>query len=113
MAMNLQDMLGGGGGMPMGGGPPDSIPIPGGPPGAGGGGTPGPDTPQAKARADQIAELLQQELNDENDPEDKATISKILASWHQYQGSQQKMMDQATGAGPGAKLIRKVTPTGQ
>jgi hypothetical protein len=106
----------------MGGGapPPDLSQIVGGPPpppiGAPpdtGGGIPGqPDSPDVTDLINQAADLLQQALSQEKDPEDKALIADLIAKAHKFTGSQQKLIDQAVGAGPGAKVIRKATGGG-
>jgi hypothetical protein len=96
------------------GGPPPSIQLP--PPpggmgapgqGIGGQGIPGPDSPKVADLIDQAAEMLKQALDQESDPEDKALIADLIAKAHKFTGQQQKLVDQATGAGPGAKLVRK------
>jgi hypothetical protein len=94
-------------------GPPQGGPLGGGAVGGGGagGGIPGrPDSPKIGDLVDQAAQLLQQALGLEKDPEDKAMISSIVADLHKFAGAQQKLIDQATGAGPGAKVVRKAAP---
>ena len=99
------------------GGPPPSIALPSGPGGAvgdpsGGGGKPGaPDSQSVTDKINQAADILSQALAQEKDPEDKALISEIVAKLHKFAGSQQSLVDKATGAGPGAKLVRKATPS--
>lgn len=117
---SILDMLGGGGpgGPPDAGGPPPSISLPGagGPPDAGGdtgGGNPGaPDSQSVTDLVNQAADLLSKALSQEKDAEDKAMLADLIAKAHKFTGAQQKLTDQATGAGPGAKLIRKASGGG-
>lgn len=104
-----------GAGLPPGlgaGGPPPSIQIPadagpGGPLDGGGSVPGGPDSPAVADKISQAADLLQSALDQEKDPEDKALIADLIAKAHKFLGTQQKLVDQATGAGPGVKLVRK------
>lgn len=95
-------------------GPAAGLPLPpglGG--GGGGGGVPGQaDTPQVSALINKAADILSQALGQEKDPEDKAMIADLIAKCHKFAGSQQKMIDTATGAGPGVKLLRKASGPG-
>lgn len=116
---SLLDLLGPGGPPDGGdaGGPPPSISLPGagGPPAgdSGGGGIPGaPDSQSVTDLVNQAADLLQKALSQEKDAEDKAMLADLIAKAHKFAGSQQKLLDQATGAGPGAKLVRKTTSGG-
>jgi hypothetical protein len=85
---------------------------PAGPPG-GGGGLPGrPDSPKVTDLIQQAADLLQQAIGLEKDPEDKAMLADLFAKAHKFAGSQQKLVDSAVGAGPGVKLVRKAAPGG-
>lgn len=104
-------MMGGGGGGPAPGGPPESIQIPGGAPAApqaGGGGQ-----SDAISLMQQAKELLRQALESEPDEEDKLLIEKMLTEAQQYVATQQKLIDTATGAGPGAKVMRKAAGSQQ
>jgi hypothetical protein len=87
-------------------GVPATIAIPA-PPGAGGGGVPGPDSPRVAALVDQAADLLKQALELEKDAEDKATIADMIARAHKFTGSQQKLADQALGTSPAVRAMRK------
>lgn len=44
---------------------------------------------------------------EEKDDEDLAAVAKIVADIQKLLASQQKLADQAIGAGPGAKFMRK------
>jgi hypothetical protein len=48
----------------------------------------------------------------EGDAADKAFLAKVVADLHKFLGDQQKLADQAMGAGPGAKMIRKASSPG-
>jgi hypothetical protein len=48
-------------------------------------------------------------MQEEQDPQDLAKASKLQADTHALLADQQKLVDTATGAGPGARLIRKTT----
>lgn len=102
-------MMGGGGGGPAPGGPPESIQIPGGAPQAGGGG----GQSDAISLMQQAKDLLRQALDSEPDEEDKLLIEKMLTEAQQYVATQQKLIDSATGAGPGAKVMRKAAGSQQ
>lgn len=99
----------------FGGGPPQSIsvggqgggPVSGGPMGGGGNET------EAVSLVKQAQVLLRRALEDEPDEEDKLLLEELTSSCQKYLASQQKMGDQAIGAGPGAKLVRKVTGRAQ
>lgn len=94
-------LMGGGGGMGAPAGPPPSIQIPGqGPAPESGGSDPIALVQQAK-------DLLRQALDAEPDEEDKLLLEKMLTEAQQYVATQQKIVDSATGAGPGAKVMRK------
>ena len=88
----------------VGGPPPDGGPSAGPP---GGGGQPGPDTPQVEDAVRKAIDAVQEGLDGENDPGDKAFLADIIAKLHKFLGDQQKMVDTAIGAGPGVKLLRK------
>lgn len=92
--------LGGGGGDPLaalGGGmgaPPEAAPEP-----EGGG-----------SNADnmrQVKDLLRMILENEPDEQDSLLLEKMLTEAQQYLANEEKLVDTATGAGPGAKLLRK------
>lgn len=93
-------LLGGGGGPPMGGDPM-------------GGAPPTLDIPSEESSSDpvesmrQALDLVRSAAEAEVDDEDQAALEKIGAQIAAYIGSQQKLTDTATGAGPGAKLVRK------
>lgn len=112
---SMSSMMFGGGAQ----GPAPSIQIPAGgsaqPGGAAGGGkdstyqhlidsTNDPETLVEWAR-----QAIQKAIQVEPDHEDKLLLEKLTTSAQQYLAQQQKMGDQAIGAGPGAKLVRKVT----
>lgn len=79
--------------------------APGGPPQQGGG-SQGGGNPVELLR--QALDLVRQAALAEPDDEDQANLEKIGASIAQQIATDQKLRDQATGAGPGAKLVRKV-----
>lgn len=56
----------------------------------------------------QALSLVRQAAEAEPDDEDQAALEKIGASIAQQIATDQKLRDTATGAGPGAKLVRKV-----
>lgn len=89
---------------------PDSIQIP----SQGGGGSgagratsadTGDNSDHLRAAIDSIARYLQGETDDE----DLAEGSKLLAAAQGLLAKQQQLVDKATGAGPGARLVRKAT----
>lgn len=111
----LQGATGGGGG---------DLPFPGDP----SGGATGPDStagPQADALGGKsvapppsgdpsdtlkhIIDLFNVYMQEEQDPQDLAKASKLQADTHQLLADQQKLVDTATGAGPGARMVRKAT----
>lgn len=92
----------------MMGGPPPSISLP-----AAGG------EPPAEPGSSDPAELMRKALEAtrkaavaEPDDEDQAMLEKIGADIAKYLATQQKLVDTATGAGAGEKLVRKVTRAG-
>lgn len=99
--MSIMDILGGGGGGGMGGGmgapapagPEPAIPTPGG-------------NPEETAR--KAGELIRQAIEEEVDEEDRFQLEEIASKIQKYIASQQQLADTATGAGPGAKVLRKV-----
>lgn len=100
-----------GGGLPptisLGGGPgPDSAPPV---PSAGGGGG-SEDKPLALIR--QMISLGKQYIDVEPDPEDKATMGKLIATLLAYEAKDQKENDAAMGAGPAVKALRRNTRGG-
>lgn len=88
----------GGGGAPAG--PPQSIQIPGGDSGG-----------DPTSMMEEVKSLLDRIIQVEPDHEDKLLIEKMLTEAQQYLASQQKLEDTATGVGPGAKLLRKKSPS--
>lgn len=103
------------GGM-MGGPPPDLSGLAGGPlPPAG----PTPDasvsSPPKGDASDllrQVVDILNLYLREETDDADLARASKIQAEVQALLADQVKAVDQATGAGPGARILRKAAPQG-
>lgn len=99
-----------------GGGPASQIPLPG-----GGGGDPidsgsAVTSPPAGDNSDNLRQsimLLQKYLEGETDDQDLADGAKILAQAQGLLAKQQKLVDTATGAGPGARLVRKSTASQQ
>jgi hypothetical protein len=65
----------------------------------------GTDDPQQLVR--QAKELLRRALDAEPDDEDSLLIEKMLTEAQQYLAGEQKLNDQAMGAGPGVKAVRK------
>jgi hypothetical protein len=53
--------------------------------------------------------FVQSYMEAETDDEDLAAASKILHDIQKLLASQQKLTDRATGAGPGARILRKAT----
>lgn len=98
-------MGGGGGGDPMGaqGAPPDASAPPEGPTTA----DPkqGDNLDNLRSAIDSIVSYMQ----DEPDPEDLAKANKAKQALLDLLASNQKMNDQAMGAGPGEKFVRKQT----
>lgn len=92
------------------GGPPAQITIPGDPGAAAGPGGP-PDAGGGSGDPEELVnkakDLLRQALDLEPDHEDKLLIEKMLTEAQQYLATQQKVGDQAMGAGPGVKAVRK------
>jgi hypothetical protein len=104
-----------------GGGPPSHIPIPSGPsdaagpaPDAGGDSGPGdgPDSPKVSDAVNTAIDAISGVIDLEGDAADKAFLAKVVADLHKFLGDQQKLADQAMGAGPGAKMIRKASSPG-
>jgi hypothetical protein len=94
--------MGGGGGAP----PPD--PAAGGDP-LGGASVAPPAAGDASDTLKQIIDLFNIYMQEEQDPQDLATASKLQADTHKLLADQQKLVDTATGAGPGARMVRKAT----
>lgn len=88
--------MGGGGGGPEGllsaaqGAPPED---------AGGGGN--------SESMRQVKELLRSILENEPDEQDSLLLEKMLTEAQQYLANEEKLVDTALGAGPGARLLRK------
>jgi len=88
-----------------GGGPP---PMDGG--GDPGGGTPGKiDMAEAKKHVLAAIQSIEAAAVAEGDPQDEATLKTLAAKLMSMVGANQGLEDQAMGAGPGVKLIRKST----
>lgn len=96
--------------------PPARIPI-------GGGGPMGPGAPQAppaaapdvdpaavKTSLSAAVKNLTDAADAEGDDADAATIHTLIAKIKTMIGAHQGLVDQAMGAGPGVKLIRKTSP---
>ncbi len=95
-----------GGGMPpglaalAGGAPPPSIQLP-------SGGNDEGRSPEEILR-DMIADAHAY-IKAEKDPEDRATMSKVLQTLLQYQADEQKQRDAALGTSPAVKHLRSVS----
>lgn len=59
------------------------------------------------ALLDDALELIRQAIAVEPDDEDKLTLEKATTLLQQVKASNQKLTDQAMGAGPGVKYLRK------
>lgn len=122
---DLQALLGGaGGGPPPGAGapPPDPAPGPGDPAGGPGGPDAGIDptghvtSPHSGDNADNLRNAImfvQAYMEGETDDQDLKLASDILAKAQGLLASQQQLQDKATGAGPGARVVRKATAQSQ
>lgn len=100
-------MMGGG---PAGPGGPPPMGAPAGPPEASEGPGPSPTSPPSGDKNDmlrQAIDVLTAYKVEEKDDEDLAAVAKIVADIQKLLASQQKLADQAIGAGPGAKFMRK------
>jgi hypothetical protein len=88
--------------------------VPGGAPGAegGAGAQGGPDMPGVKKALQAAMDNLSQAAQLEGDDADAATISQIIAKVHSLIAGHQQLADQAMGAGPGVKLVRKAGGNG-
>ena len=87
--------------------PPDTIPLPDRRGGADSLSSPrrgGDPTDHLEDAIDSLTEYLKLE----SDAEDKAAGAKILSELQKLLAAQQKLVDRATGAGPGAALVRKL-----
>lgn len=104
--LDPSQMMGAGGGpaAPQGG-PPPTLAIP-----AQGGGQ--DDDTSAQGLIDKAAGLLHKALAMENDPEDKALISNILATVHKIGAAHQKEKDAAIGVSPALKHVRRQSGSG-
>jgi hypothetical protein len=98
----LAGALGGGGAPPP---PPDA----GGGDPLGGASVAPPASGDASDTLKQIIDLFNIYMQEEQDPQDLAIASDLQAKTHKLLADQQKLTDQATGAGPGARLVRKAT----
>lgn len=99
---------------PAPGGPPPSISL-----GGGGGGFPPEGSPAEEKTDASVVALMKQALAlvkqaeaKEPDEEDTLTISKIATQIQQVIASDQKLNDDAMGATPGTKLVRKTLAGG-
>lgn len=92
-------------------GMPPSITVGGGPggdtPDGGAGGPGGNSEQQALALLRRMIDLATQYIQVEPDPEDRATMSKLLATLHDYEAKDQKEADAAMGTGPAQKFMRR------
>jgi hypothetical protein len=95
--------------------PPQSIPLPGAGPAAGPGGPgAGPDPSQQAPDSAKVSEYVKQAIKflrmaedaEGHDP-DAAILAAAVAQLRKFVGAQTDLGDQAMGAGPGVKLIRK------
>lgn len=86
--------------------------------GAQGGGAPAPAAPGGEpaegggdsvALLDEALGLIRQAIEVEPDDEDKLTLEKATTLLQQVKASNQKLTDQAMGAGPGVKYLRKAS----
>jgi hypothetical protein len=68
-----------------------------------------PSAGDASDTLKQIIDLFNIYMQEEQDPQDLATASKLQADTHKLLADQQKLVDTATGAGPGARMVRKAT----
>jgi hypothetical protein len=59
-----------------------------------------------------IVDLWNLYLQEETDDQDLARASKCQADTQKLLADQQKLVDTATGAGPGARLVRKAAAPG-
>lgn len=94
----------------MGPGAPPPPMAPAGPPEAAEGPAASPTSPQSGDKNDmlrQAIDVLTAYKVEEQDDEDLAMVAKIVADIQKLLASQQKLADQAIGAGPGAKFMRK------
>lgn len=84
------------------------------------GGAPDPGAADPSAGADtgasdpaalmkQALALLDQVKQAESDEQDTLLLEKMTTMGQQYLADQVKLQDTATGAGPGARLVRKAT----
>jgi len=102
-----------GGAPPEDGGlPPELMALLGG--GAGAPAAPSPAEPTAGGPEDepidilkQMIELANRYISVERDAEDQATMSKLLATLHQYLAKDQQDAEAALGGGPATRLMRK------
>ena len=100
----LGQLLAGGGGPggPGAGGPP-----------SGGGPPPGMPGGSAEDLVNQAKILVQKASLIEKDPEEQQELHTILLGMAKYLAGEQALKDQAMGAGPGAKIIRKAVGRNQ
>jgi hypothetical protein len=87
-------------------GPPPSIDVS----GAGGDGLGAPHGPDRGDHSDALNDAIaaiEEFISDETDEQDIALAREIMAKLAKLRSSQQELVDKATGAGPGARLLRK------
>jgi hypothetical protein len=60
----------------------------------------------------QVKDLLRKILENEPDEQDSLLLEKMLTEAQQYLANEEKLVDTALGAGPGARLLRKTQGTG-
>lgn len=80
----------------------------------GGGEAPPEAPPEESAGSEDTLTILQRMIEDaqayidaEKDPEDRATMSKVLQTLLQYQADEQKEKDSALGTSPAMKHMRR------
>lgn len=88
---------------------PQSISLPGAPAGPEGGAPPALGATEAVAAVKQAKALVQKALLAEKDHQDVLVLEKVTTLLQGYLASNEKLVDSATGAGSGERLIRKLT----
>lgn len=91
---------------PPQGGPAPTLDIS----GAGGGGQGVPHGPDRGDHTDALNDAIsaiEEFISEETDEQDIALAREIMAKIAKLRSSQQELVDKATGAGPGARLLRK------
>jgi hypothetical protein len=102
MGAGLEALLGGGGGLPTAGPPAPEMEVPADEPLAAEG-----ESSDPSDLVRQALDLLRKALEIEPDDEDTLLLEKMTTQGQQYLAAQQKLGDQAMGAGPGEKFLRK------